>query len=120
MIYVVNSIFIGSLCPKYLHPLCVEIKKTLHYEFEDEERLKRFVNGCRLFVGSVSAKKNAKIAFYHQQTDEGGTITIGKCGEGYSDFIRMSYFKLLGRLEVSIMEPMRIFPQNFIEEGGMI
>ena len=120
MINVVNSIFISSQCPKYLQPLCAEVRKTLHYEFEDGERMERFVNGCRSFVGRVSAQKNAKLAFYHNKSEDGGTITVGKCSEGYSDFIRISYFKLRGRLEVSFTEPTKVYPQNFIEEGGEV
>lgn len=118
MIYVINDIFISRQCPKYLQPLCTEVRKTLHYEFEDEEHLQRFVNGCRSFVGSVSASKNARLAFYYHTSDDGGSINIGKSGNGYSDFIRLSYFKLCGRLEVSLTVPVKVYPQNFIEEGG--
>lgn len=117
MIIIVDNVFISSQCPKYLQPLCAEIRKTLHYEFEDAERMKRFASGCRSFVECVSSQKNTKLAFCHTENEDGGAITIGKCGKGHSDFIRFNYFKLRGRLEISFTEPVNVYPQNFLEEG---
>ena len=120
MIYVVNDIFISKNCPKYLQPLCDEIRKMLHYEFEDVERLERFVNGSRSFVNNLPDQKKATLSFHHEKHDDGGTITILRGGAGFPTLVSLSYFTLHGRLEISRTEPMRIYPQNFIEEGGEV
>ncbi len=117
MIFVVNDIHISRQCPKSLSPLCLEVRKTLHYEFEDEERLERFANHCSSFVGNISCRSISKIAVTHQKTADGGTITIGKDGDSGQCYVSISYFKLCGRVEVSRHEPLKVYTQDFIKEG---
>jgi len=118
MIYIVNDMFVSKNCPKYLQPLWEEIHKTLHYEFEDDTLLERFVNGCRSFFDTVTAEKKVKLTFHHKKDDNGGNISIIRHRAGIQYLISVSYFSLRGRLEVSRSEPMKVYPQNFIEEGG--
>lgn len=118
MIYIVNDMFVSKKCPKYLQPLWEEIHKTLHYEFEDDTLLERFANGCRSFVDSISAQKKVSLIFHHAKDDDGGTISIISHRAGIQYLVSVSYIRLRGRLEVSHKEPMKVYPQNFLEEGG--
>lgn len=118
MIFIVNDIFISRQCPKSLSPLCQEVRKTLHYEFEDEERLERFANHCSSFVGNIPCRSiSTRIAVTHQKTADGGTISIGHVENLVKCFVSISYFKLCGRVEVSRHEPLKVYTQDFIKEG---
>lgn len=101
MVNVVDYVFVSSNLPKYLLPLSVEIGKAKGYAFENDELLERFIHGCQEEVSRLSQTKKSILTCNHTASDSGGSIVIGKADMMSSDFLRLSYLKLKGHLQVS-------------------
>ncbi len=117
MIYVVDNIYIASLCPQYLQPIIAEIRKTIHHAFCDRESLERFISGIEKFSTSHVPRRSSPLSFFHSRFEEGGVVTVRRSDSDANDLIRMHYFRLEGHVFVS-KDGFSIYKQEFLEKGG--
>lgn len=101
MVNIVDYVFISSSIPKYLQPIGAEFGKAKGYAFENDELLERFVRGCQQEVDRLSRTKKSVLTCTHTVSDTGGNIVIGKADMLSTDYLRLSYLKFKGHLQVT-------------------
>ena len=115
MNFVVDSVFIASVCPKYLEGICEEVRKTLHHAFPDEESVARFVSGIRKISEQPAPTGRKSLVVTHTQTGSEGSIIVRRADADTGDYIRIHYFHLSGHVCVS-QDGKKVFQHPYIPE----
>ena len=118
MIYVVTNVFVSGSCPKFLLPVGTEMRKTNHHAFESEEHLNRYLTGLEQWVNELGAPRKGYLDYSHISDENGGEVTVLRTRGGYGDLMRMKYIRLCGHVMVG-KDRRTVYPQEFLEEGGM-
>ena len=114
MIKVVSSLFISSGCPKYLQPICEEIKKALYHNFESEETFNRFMDGIRTFISNLPGNRSKNVVMLTTGLGASGNMTISSSMDKM--FVLMNYVTVLGCVHVS-KDGQHLYQQEDIERG---
>ena len=122
MVYIIDTVTIGSNTPKFLTEIITEISKTLHHAFEDEVHLERFLKGMRTLVDDLNRPKVRLEAVvvrnnYSEGKGERGSLIIRRAGKDEPGIIRMHWFTLLGHVHAS-QDGKKVYQEPYIKEGG--
>lgn len=122
MVYIIDTVTIGSNTPKFLSEIITEVNKTLHHAFEDEVHLERFLKGMKSLVDNLNSPK-VRFEFvivrnnHEDSTGERGSMVIRRAGKDDPGIIRMHWFSLLGHVHVS-QDGKKVYQEPYIKEGG--